>query len=152
MLRSDLVVDLEPHLMVDYDDDDGIDCDQTAADVARFLIKQKCEVVRSCAIVTEVCAGTITPIVDFDLRPTVGSDTDRGVADIGHLILSTTAAGKVMFDEVGQGTVLEPGEEVVVQLITAASGVGPTGHFIPYLQVKIIPETQANLDDTTETA
>ena len=152
MLRSDLLVELQPHLLVDYDDDDGIDCDQAAADVARFLITRKCEVVRAVAVVTETCAGGVTPVVDFDSRATVGSDTGRGSADIGHLVLSTTAAGTNMYDEVGQGTVLEPGEEVVVQLTTAASGASKGGHFMPYLQVKIIPETQANLADTTETA
>lgn len=139
-------------LPLDYNDALGVDCDQTAADVGVITIPFKCEVVRAQVTVTEVCAGsTSTPVVDFDKRPTAGSDTGRGSADIGHLVLSTTAAGKVMFDEVANGTVLYPGEEVVVQLATAAVGT-PTGHFYPVLIVKPIPEETVNLSDMVETA
>lgn len=139
-------------LPLDYNDAAGVDCDQSAADVAIFPIPFKCEIVRVGCTVTEVCAGSSsTPVVDFDSRPTAGSDTDRGAADIGHLVLGTTAAGKVMYDEAGAGTVLEPGEEIVCQLTTAAVGT-PTGHFFPFVLVKQIPEMPANLDNMVETA
>lgn len=152
MLRSDMPVPLPLHLFVDYDDAQGVDCDQVAADVGIFSIHNKCEVVRSHLSVTETCVGaTTTPVVKFDKRPTAGSDTDRGDGDIANFVMSTTAAGKNLYDEVAQGTILYPGEEVVVQLVTRPVG-SPAGHFIPALYVKHIPETQANLSDTVETA
>lgn len=139
-------------LPLDYNDAAGVDCDQTAADVGVCTIPFKCEVVRAQVTVTEVCAGsTSTPVVDFDSRPTAGSDSDRGAADLGHLVLSTSAAGTVMYDLVGAGTVLEPGQEVVCQLTTAAVGTA-TGHFYPVLIVKPVPEEAANIDAMVETA
>ena len=153
MLRSDLPIALPLHLAVDYDDALGIDMDQGAADMGSFIIPFRCEVYLAGAIVAETCAGgTTTPIVDFDKRPTAGSDASRGAADIAHLVLSTTAAGKVMYDSVSKGTVLEPGQEVVVELKTAATGGGKAGHVHPFLLVKYLPETLANLSNMVETA
>lgn len=153
MLRSDLPIALPLHLAVDYDDALGIDMDQGAADMGVFIVPFRCEVYLAGAIVTETNAGgTTTPIVDFDKRPTAGSDASRGAADIAHLVLSTTVAGKVMYDSVAKATVLEPGQEVVVQLTTAATGGGKAGHIHPFLLVKAIPETLANLSAMVETA
>jgi hypothetical protein len=130
----------------------GIDCDGTPGDFAVFTIPYKCTVIRAACTVTEVCAGsTSTPVVAFDKRPTAGSDTSRGAADVANFALSTTAAGKVMYDEGGAGVALEPGNEVVVQLVTAAVGT-PTGHFRPHLEVMEIPDTPGNLDNLVETA
>jgi len=153
MLRSDVLIALPLHLAIGYDDALGIDCDAAAVDKGSFVIPYRCEVFLAGAVVCETCAGgTTTPIVDFDLRPTAGSDASRGAADIAHLILSTTAAGKVMYDRVALGTVLEPGEEVVVELKTASTGDGKTGHVKPFLLVKQIPEVLGNLADMVETA
>lgn len=153
MVRSDLSIPLPLHLAVDYDDLLGIDFDQGAADMGTFQVPFKCEVQEAGCIVTETCAGaTTTPVLDFDLRPTAGSDTSRGAADIAHLVLATTAAGKVMYDKAAQGTILEPGQEVAIQLTTAATGDGKAGHGKPYLLVKQIPETDANLADKVATA
>jgi len=153
MLRNDQPVSLPPVIMIDFDDVEGIDADQGAADVARFIIPFKCEVFRAAIAVTEVFAGAdSTPVVDFDSRPTLGSDTDRGAADVGHIVGGTAAAGKIMYDDGGRGTQLEPGEEVVVQLTTASVGTGKTGHFLPILLVIPLPETDANLANLSETA
>ena len=155
MLRSDLPIPLPFVAIVDYDDVEGLDCDQGPADLGRFIIPFKCEVYRADCVVTETCAGSVsTPVVDFDLRPTVASDVDRGAADIAHIALSTTAAGKTMYDEAGKGTVLEPGEEVIVELATQAVDGGglAAGHVLPVLLVKYLPETEANMADMVETA
>lgn len=155
-LRSDLTICLPLHLAIDFDDLLGVDCDQVAKDVGVFKVTDRCEVILAAVVVTEVCAGAdTTPEVDFDLRPTAGSDTNRGSADIAHLVLSTTVAGKVMYDKVAEGTVLEPGQEVVVQLAVAATDGGgslQTGHFLPFLLVEKIPETLVNLSAMVETA
>ena len=152
MLRDAEPVSLPIHLAVDYDDPLGVDCDQAPGDIGTFVVPYKCEVDHAQLVVTEECAGsTSTPVVAFDKRPTAGSDTDRGAADIANFVCSTTAAGKCLYDEAGKGTVLEPGEEVVVELVTAAVGT-PTGHFIPQLLVWALPEVFGNLSAMVETA
>ena len=152
MLRANEPIALPLHLAVDYDDLEGIDLVQTVGDMGSFIVPFKCEVFLAGLMVTEVCAGSsATPIVDFDKRPTAGSDASRGAANVAHLVLATTAAGKVMYDEAGKGVTLEPGQEVVVQLTTKAEGT-PTGHAIPFLLVKYLPETPANMTGMVETA
>jgi hypothetical protein len=153
MLRSDILIALPLHLAIDYDDPLGVDTDQSPADVGSFVIPFRCEVFLAGAVVTETCAGgSSTPVVDYDLRPTAGDETSRGAADIAHLVLSTTAAGKVLYDRVAKGTVLEPGQEVMVQLTTAATGGSKAGHVKPFLLVKQVPETLGNLSQMVETA
>lgn len=138
---------------IDYDDTLGVDMDQAAADVGFFKIPMKCEVIEAGAIVTENCAGgTTTPELDFDLRPVAGSDSNREAAAIGHLVLGTTAAGKVMYDKAAAGTILEPGQEVVAQVQTRATGTGAAGHVRPYLLVRPLDEVKGNLSGMVETA
>ena len=153
MLRSDIPVALPLQLFIDYDDAAGVDVDQSAKDVGVFSVPFKCQVERAYLAVTEVCAGaTLTPVVKFDKRPTQGSDTARGDGDIANFVMSTTAQGKTLYDEVAQGTVLSPGEEVIVELAVRPTGGAVTGHFRPVLLVEYLPETQANRSDTVVTA
>lgn len=153
MLRSGEPIALPCKYKIDYDDVSGIDCDQTPADMAVFLVPFKCEVVEAQCIVTETCVGaTTTPVVAFDKRPTAGSDTNRGAADIGSLALSTSTAGTVIYDKAGVGVTLTPGMEVVCELTTSATGATAAGHFHPVLLVKYLPEIKTNLTNMTETA
>ena len=146
------VITLPCNYIIDYDDALGIDMDQAGADIAVFTVPCRCEVIEVGAVVTETCAGgTTTPVVDFDKRPTAGSDASRGAADLGHLVLSTTVAGKVMYDKVGKGTILEPGQEVVCQLATRADGASAAGHIRPYILALMRSETKANLANMVET-
>jgi len=151
MLTQRLHQALDPVYIIDYDDVQGIDLDQTPADVAVFQVPFNCVVVRAQAVVTEVCAGSATtPIVKFDLRPTAGTDTDRGDGDIAEFNFGTSALGTVLYDAVAAGTVLNAGEEVVVQITQKASGT-PTGHFRPLLLVSYDPETLANMTNLSAT-
>lgn len=152
MLRSDIPIALPLHLFIDYDDAAGVDMDQSPADVGVFIVPFRCQIVLAGGVVTETCAGSSsTPVVKFDKRPTAGSDGSRGDGDVAVLNLSTTAAGKVIYDLDAIGDVLEPGEEVVVELTTQAVG-SAAGHLRPFLLVEYLPETLANLSDMTETA
>lgn len=145
-------VALPCNYLIDFDDTEGIDFDQSPADVAVFPIPFKCTVAYAAIMVTEVCAGSsTTPVVAFDKRPTAGDDTDRGDGDIGNIALGTSAPGVFMYDLAGIKEVLEPGEEVVVQLVTAAAGT-PTGHGRPVLVVHPRDEMWENLDNAVETA
>lgn len=138
-----------PYNQLAVGDAAGLDLDQAAGDFGYFIIPMKCEVIVAGAVVTEACAGTATPEVDFDLRPTASSDASRGAADIAHLIMGTTAVGKVIYDKVALGTVLLPGQEVVVEIKVRA---GTSGHCRPFLLVKPRDETMANLTNMVETA
>jgi hypothetical protein len=155
-MLSNVVIPLQAFLPADYADAKGIDCSASTGDVAVFPIPFKCQVFLAGALITETpVGGTSTPVVAFDKRVTAGSDTSRTAATIANLALSTTAAGTLMYDLVAVGEsagVLEPGEEVVVQLVTAAVGTGAAGHFWPILLVKYWPETIANMTGMTATA
>lgn len=144
-------IPLIPAYLVDYDDVLGIDIDQAAADVAVFVIPFKCEISMVGLAISEAMAGTTPGQVDFDIRPTIGSDTLRTAATAGHLMTGTAAIGKLLYDIVGKGTVLYPGQEVVVQ-IAVRPLTGATGHFRPVLVVKPIPEEFTNLTGMVETA
>jgi hypothetical protein len=150
-MLENYVIPLPVVKQIDFDDTAGIDLDQVAADVARILVPFKCEVVMAQLIITETCAGSTPGVVKMDRRVTAGSDSGRGDGDIGEFAMGTTAAGKVLYDEVAKGTVLNAGDEVVVQ-ITTAPVTGPAGHFEPVLLVKPLSETKANQTDMVATA
>jgi hypothetical protein len=128
----------------------GVDLDQTAADVGYFSIPFKCQVYLAGLEITETCAGTTPGVVKMDKRPTAGSDTDRGNGDIATFNMGTTAAGKFLYDVAGRGTVLNPGEQVVVEIATQPV-TGPAGQFNPVLLVVPVPETMANMANAVET-
>ncbi len=147
------VISLIPRLILDYDDAAGIDATQSAADVAVFDVPFNCSVQSAFLLVTATCAGAdATPVVKYDKRPTAGSDTGRGDGDIAHFVLGTTAGGSALYDADGLRTSLEPGDQVVVQLVTAAAGVGAAGSFVPVLNVEYSPEMWANISAGVETA
>lgn len=125
----------------------------STGDKVVFTVPFKCQLVHVGAVVTATCAGaTTTPVVDFDLRPTAGSDTGRGSANLGHLVLSTTAGGKMMFDRAGAGTELNVGDEIVCECSTAATGTGAAGNIRPFVLVEYWPEELENMTDAVETA
>ena len=156
MIGSDLLIALPftpgQVATVVVDDVTGIDVDQTAVDLGVFTIPFKCAVHEAALVVTETNAGTTPGVVDFDLLSVAGGlSGTRGSADIAHFLLGTTAAGKVLYDKAAAGTILYPGQEVVVQLTTQPV-TGPAGHVRPYLLVKQIAETDANLSAKVLTA
>lgn len=129
----------------------GLDCDQTEKDLAVFSIPFPCEIYAVGGTVTETCGGeTTTPVFKFDIRPTAGSDAGRGDGDAGVLNLGTTEAGKFAYDDSKRGTRLYPGQEIVCQLTTAATGTGAAGHIRPCVLVKYWPETFVNLSNAVD--
>lgn len=129
----------------------GVDLDQTAADVGVFDIPFKGQVFLAQMPITETCAGATPGVVKYDRRPTAGSDVGRGDGDIAEFAMGTTAAGRVIYDKVAQGTILNAGEQVVVQ-ITQQPVTGPAGHFVPQLLFVPVPETLVNQSNMVETA
>jgi len=111
-------------------------------DAGVFSVPFKCEVERAQLTIT-VATEAGAAEVKFDKRPTAGSDTSRGdgdIADINIGVAGVSAQGEVAYDLVAAGVTLEPGQQVVVQVITAN-----TGQVIPELIVRYLPETLANL-------
>jgi hypothetical protein len=135
--------------VIDYDDAAGVDLDQSPADVGHFIVPMKCEIIEVGAVVTETCVGSsATPEMSFDLRPAAGSDTNR--SEIGLLKFLTAAQGKVVYDKAPKGTILYPGQEIVAEVKTQAVG-SAAGHARPYVLVKPLDETKANLANMVET-
>ena len=137
-------------------DNQGIDLANHAnADAGVFPIPFQCEVVRAMGCVTEGLAGaSAVPELRFAKRPTAGSDTSRGDGDIALLnfgVSGVSAQGEVAYDEAAHGTVLSPGQEVVVQVVRGASGNGEAGHVRPMLLVRYNTETKANMTALQET-
>jgi hypothetical protein len=127
-----------------------------AADVGFFTVPFKCEVLEAGLVVriAFVGASIADANVKFDKRPTAGSATLRGDGDIADFKLGVTggsALGDVMYDLVGQGTTLEPGQEVVVEVVTGIATNASTGSVWPYLTVAHLPEVRDNLSHMTET-
>ena len=157
MELNPIALDFIPNETGTTPDNQGIDiAGHAAADIGRFEIPFKCEVVAALVEVKEGLAGsTGTAEVKFDKRFTAGSDTGRSDGTVGDINLGVTgvsAAGDVAYDVAGVGVSLEPGEEVIVQLISGTSGTGETGHIWPKLWVRQLPETKANLSALQETA
>lgn len=137
---------------IDYDDILGVDLDQAAADVAHFIVPFNCVVVMAQLVVTETCGGSTPGVVKFDRRPTAGDDGSRGNGDIAEFNMAATAAGKVLYDEVAKGTMLNAGDEVIVEITTRPVSGTPAGHFEPVLLVQPKSETKANMSDLVATA
>jgi len=154
MLRNDQPIALPYHSAVDYDDALGFDMDQGAADMGSFIVPYSCMVKLAGLVITETKrrGQTQRPGCGQNSikRPTAGSDTNRGDGDIAEFNLGTTAAGKMLYDEVAVGTELNPGEEVVVELATQPVG-GAAGHCRPVLLVEYLPETKTNMTNMVAT-
>lgn len=68
-------------------------------------------------------------VLKADIRPTAGSDTSRGDGDAGVMTLTSAqankAAGKVQRSRPASPAIVYPGQQVIVELTTAAdSGAG----------------------------
>lgn len=152
-MLSHQLMELDPLYLDDYSDTEalGLDCDQSAADLAVFAINLPCVLEFVGGNITETCGGdTTTPIFKFDLRPIAGSDTGRGDGDCGVLELDTIAAGKFALDTGCAGLELAPGNEIVCQLTQIAAGTGAAGHIRPCVGVRYRPETWVNLDNVVD--
>lgn len=111
----------------------------STGDKKTFAIPFNCTVLRVGFIVT--AAFTVTAaVIEFDRRPTPGSDTGRGAGDVGILTAPTAAQaiGRTLYDDVQVD--LKGGEEVVVEVTTAATA----GDGIPFLEIVPRAEEPAN--------
>lgn len=80
------------------------------------------------AVVTTAIAGSVSgaaPVIKVDKRITAGSDTGRGDGDVvGAATLPlATAAGKGIYKILSTPVALNIGEQAVIEVTTAATGV-----------------------------
>ena len=97
------------------------------------------------AIITTAIQGAC--VVKFDRRVTKGSDTGRGDGDVGILTIPDgTAVGKQVISD-NTRVDLNPGDQVVPEVTSAAATAGGAHYFIHYIPRA---ETIANLSDYVE--
>jgi hypothetical protein len=111
---------------------------QTVADKANWSCGLYPEVIRGIALV--VTTATTGPVgrYDLDKRPTAGSDTARGTADLGFITIPNAAQGVVIYKELNGKLI--PGQQVVVELLTATTA----GAVDVIILFEISPERPAN--------
>ena len=94
-------------------------------------------------LVTATFSSSGNTVVAFDKRPTAGSDTGRGDADVASLsIPTTTAAGKLFLNELATPIEIDAGEQIVAQVTTASSSAG-SGIYVVYFQPRPIHSNDA---------
>jgi len=122
----------------------GLDGNNTG-DKATWVVPQKCEVIRAVIGITSNADDGMT--VKYDSQADGGA---RGDGDLAAIVVpAADHQFEAFYDEVAQGTILEAGNVVVVE-VTAEGGTPPT--FSAYLLCRYIPEEPANQADLIETA
>ena len=114
----------------------------STADIHIFTIPCRAHIHRIQMAITTTISSSASVVVQWDKRPYAGSDTDRGTADVGTLtIVTTTAAGIAVYEEPSTLITVNEGDQVVVQVSTAATS---TGAGVPMLVLEPAPERPAN--------
>ena len=123
----------------------GFDIGNTGANVAYFVIPQKCTVVRPQLHSNTAVGNSFT--VSFD---SYVNESTQGAEDIGKIIVpDSTGAFRPCYDRAGNGVTLNAGDRVLVQVDEA----GDTGEeAFAYLLVQIEEETEDNQSRLVETA
>jgi hypothetical protein len=126
-----------------------------AGDLGSFSAPYKCEVVEAMALVKVAFVGASisSAKIKMDKRVNCGSDTNRGDGDVAEINFGYTGAslqGACVYDLAGQGVMLEPGQEVVVENMYNGAGI-TAGGIWPMLAVRVMPEVRANLSRMKET-
>lgn len=120
---------------------------QTAADKALCRIFKAITVKRIGVLITTAVTVTAA-VLDFDRRVTPGSDTGRVSSGVGRITAPVTgsAIGQVVYKNVSVD--LNPGDEVVFELVTASTAGGG----IPIMEYIDRPEEPANFTEMVASA
>jgi hypothetical protein len=125
-------------------------------DLGVFVAPFKMEIQEAGAVVKVGFVGSSisSAKLKMDKRVNCGSDTNRGDGDIAELNFGVTGAsaqGACVYDLAGQGVMVEPGQEVVVENMYNGANISAGGVW-PYLIVKHMPEVRTNLTRMKETS
>lgn len=120
----------------------------STGDVLKYVPPYKVAIRKIVADVTGTEATSL--VLALDKRPTAGSDTSRGAADLGSLTFAASnLQGKQVVDTPSSLLTLTPGEEAVLEVTTASSSDKAV---VITLLVDKISEVDANLSDRSESA
>ena len=98
----------------------------STGDKATFAFPRPIQIARLAVISSTAVTFGSGLTIEFDKRPTAGSDTGRGAADVGTITVAAAAdiaQGKGVYKALTTPVVILPGEEVVAQ-VTAAMTAG----------------------------
>jgi hypothetical protein len=115
----------------------------SGADIHTFLICEKCKVIMSGFRVEADTVSSGAIVVEFDRVP--NNDGTREAAFAQLSIPTAVVTGKVYYEIPTTEKLLYPGDQVVVQVATAAAGGGAAGTGYPFLVVEPLPERPANI-------
>lgn len=123
----------------------------SAAVISRFMVmvpKVSIDMIAFAIKTATVSSGNI--VILFKKRITVGSDT--GAVNLGTLTIPTAiAAGKVYYKNIDPVD-FELGEELVVEVTTAAAGGGAAGDGFALFKASYSAEQLANVSDAVLSA
>ena len=130
----------------------GVTADDLAAtgDAAHYWdVVAPIAVVRIGAVITTVCVSSAAIVVAADRRILTASDTGRvnGLDSGGTGVLTiaaTAAAGKVYYQDFTPGVDLDPGDQIIFEVTTAATTSGAARYFVDFIDRDEVP---ANLSD-----
>lgn len=122
----------------------------SAAVVQSFTVLEQCQVSQLYFAISTATVSTGDIVVAFKRRPTLGSSS--GEVTIGSLTIpSGVAAGRVYYKYVDP-VVCAAGEQIVIEVTTAAAGMGAAGNGQGFFSAQQDPETDANNSDMVESA
>ena len=114
-----------------------------AADKITFAVPFKCRVYR--VQILQTVSEVTTCTVEFDKQPTIGSANGRGAGDIGSIVFpGSDKLGYCYYDNAARGTILYPGDGVVIKVTTGSTG---DKGLVCQILYDYVPEVEAN--DTT---
>lgn len=111
----------------------------SAADIHLFSIPFKCKVIRVQFSTTTAVSSSVSAVVEFDRIPKSAGTREAAFAQL--TIPTGVGIGKMYYEEPSTQKILYPGDQVAVQVATAASSTG-AGH--PSIIIEEIPERPAN--------
>lgn len=117
----------------------------SAAVVQSFTVVEQCQVDRLYFAVSTSVVSSGSVVVTFKRRPTLNSAS--GEVSIGTIVIPAgTAAGKVLYKGVSP-VVCAAGEQIVIEVTTAAAGMSAAGNGQGFFFAEQDPETEANNAD-----
>lgn len=120
------------------------DVDSTG-DKVTFTFARSAQIIRVGIVVTGTDAGGGTIV--FDKRPTAGSDTSRGAADMGSITLpASDQQGNFLYEEPSSELTVAAGDQIVCE-VTVDSGTGP--NFVPVIHYLPLTDVMANESDAS---
>lgn len=121
----------------------------TAASVVQsFTVLEQCQVSQLYFAISTATVSNADIVVAFKRRPTLGSAS--GEVTIGSLNITTGAAAGRVFYKYVDPVVCAAGEQIVIEVTTAAGGMGAAGNGQGFFSAQQDPETDANNSDMIE--